>query len=105
MDSEKELYEIKFTEDSVEEIREIYKYISETLIAENTAKKWMKKIKDVIMNLAYSPRLYMKIDKKDRRKRYFRRIVIDNYVILYCIDEDEKIVYVSHMYYGRKNYL
>ena len=37
MDSKNELYEIEFTENCRDEIREIYKYISETLIEENAA--------------------------------------------------------------------
>ena len=57
------------------------------------------------MKLSDSPQLYMKIDKKDRRKREFRKIVIDNYVILYTINENNKTVYISHMYYEKKDYL
>ena len=32
-------------------------------------------------------------------------MVVNNYVILYTIDEIEKIVYVAHIYYGGRNYL
>ena len=105
MDAKKEIYEIEFTEDCRDEIREIYKYISENLVAKQAARDLMRKMKNIIMDLAESPKLYMKIEKKDRRKREFRRIVIDNYIILYTIDEDKKTVYISHMYYGRRNYL
>ena len=41
----------------------------------------------------------------DDLKRRYRRIVIENFVVLYTIDEDNGIVYVSHMYYGGRNYL
>lgn len=105
MDSKKGIYEVEFTEDCRDEIREIYKYISENLVAKQAARDLMRKMKNIIMDLAESPKLYMKIEKKDRRKREFRRIVIDNYIILYTIDEDKKTVYISHMYYGRRNYL
>lgn len=105
MDSKSEIYEIEFTEDCRDEIREIYEYISETLVAKEAAKRLMKKIKDTVMKLAETPQIYVEIEKKDRNKREFRRIVIDNYVILYTIDELRKTVYISHMYYGRKNYL
>ncbi len=105
MDSKKEIYEIEFTEDARDEIREIYKYISENLVAKQAARDLMKKMRNTIMDLAESPKLYMKIEKKDRRKRDFRRIVIDNYIILYTIDEEKKTVYIAHMYYGRRNYL
>lgn len=105
MDSKKEIYEIEFTEDCRDEIREIYEYISENLDAQIAAKNLMKKMRDAVMNLKENPEIYMKIDRKDRKKRDFRRLVVNNYVILYTIDEDKKTVYISHMYYGKRNYL
>lgn len=105
MNSEKEIYEIEFTEDCRDEIIEIYKYISEKLASKETAKRLMRKIRKSIMDLAESPRLYTKINKKDKRKKDFRKIVVGNYVILYVIDDNKKIIYISHMYYGGRNYL
>lgn len=105
MDSKKEIYEIEFTEDARDEIREIYEYISKNLVNKEAAKRLMRKMRKTVMDLAESPRLYAKIEKKDRMKREFRRIVVDNYIILYTIDKDKKTVYISHMYYGKRNYL
>lgn len=105
MNSKKEIYEIEFTEDCRDEINEIYEYISEKLVAENSAKKLMRKMRDAVMDLSETPNLYMKIEKTDRNKREFRRMVIDNFVILYTVDESSKKVYIAHMYYGRRNYL
>ena len=105
MDSKKEIYEIEFTEDCRDEIREIYKYISEKLIEKEAAKRLMQKMRKTVMDLAESPRLYAKIEKKDKMERNFRRIVVNNYVILYTIDENKKSIYISHMYYGGRNYL
>ena len=108
MDSNKEIeetYEIEITEDCRYEIREIYKYISNNLVADNAAKRLMQKIRKNIYDLSLFPRLYTKIEKKDKRKRDFRKMVVDNYIILYTIDDSKKTVYISHMYYGRRNYL
>ena len=105
MNSKKEIFEIEFTEDCRDEIREIYKYISETLVANYAAKRLMKKMRKTVMDLAESPNLYAKIEKKDKRKMDFRRIVINNYVILYTVDESKKTIYISHMYYGGQNYM
>ena len=105
MDSKESLYEIEFTEDCREEIREIYQYISENLVAQVAAKNLMKKMKDAVMNLKENPEKYMRIERKDKNKRDFRRLIVNNYVILYTIDEDRKTVYISHMYYGKRNYL
>ena len=104
MDSKKEIYEIEFTENCREEIRNIYKYISETLVAENAAKRLTKKMRDKVMNLAESPEICVKIPKRGIRKKEFRRMVVDNYVILYTIDKTKKTVYISHMYFGKRNY-
>lgn len=105
MDSKKEIYEIEFTEDARDEIREIYEYISKNLVNEDAAKRLMRKMRKNVMDLAESPKIYVKIEKKDRMKREFRRMVVDNFIILYTIDEDKKTIYISHMYYGRRNYL
>ena len=105
MDSKKEIYEIEFTEDARDEIREIYEYISKNLVNKEAAKRLMRKMRNSVMDLAESPRLYAKIEKKDRMKKEFRRIVVDNYIILYTIEKNKKTVYISHMYYGKRNYL
>lgn len=105
MDSKNEKYEIEFTEECRKEIDEIYEYISEKLRSENSAKRLMKKMRNTVMDLSESPSLYMKIEKKDKLKRDFRRIVIDNFVVLYAVDEICRIVYIVHMYYGRRDYL
>ena len=105
MDSKNEIYEIEFTEDAKYEIRDIYEYISKSLVAEVAAKRLMRKMRKSVMNLAESPKVYMKIEKNDKIKREFRRMVVDNFIVLYTIDENNKKIYISHMYYGRKNYL
>lgn len=105
MDSKKETYEIEFTEDARFEIREIYEYIYNNLENLDSAKKLMKKLKDSIFDLTESPKIYAKIEKRDKTKREFRRMIVNNYIILYTIDEERKKLYISHMYYKKRNYL
>ena len=62
-------------------------------------------MRNAVMDLSESPNLYMKIEKKDKLKREYRRIVIDNFVVLYTVEESSKKVYIAHMYYGRRDYL
>ena len=58
-----------------------------------------------VLLLENSPKMCTEIEKTDRTERQYRRMVVSNYVILYTIDEPEKIVYVAHIYYGGRNYL
>lgn len=101
----KEEYEVHFTEECIREIKKVYAYIKENLYAEKAAERIMNKIEEFTSNLVYAPRIYAEIDKYKGTKKIYRRIVIDNYVLLYTIDEDKRKVYVAHMYYGGSDYI
>lgn len=98
-------YKVKFTEKCLEDIEEACQYIEEKVKTENAADRLRIKIKDSVKGLSTSPEMYAKTEKLDRVKRVYRRIPIDNYVLLYTVDKENKIVYMSHMYYGGRNYL
>lgn len=99
------LYKIIVTPTAYKEIKNIYQYISEDLYAEKSAIKLMKKIEEKIMQLKINPKMYSKVKISTKLKRQYRKIIINKYVILYTIDDIEKIVYISHMYYIGKNYI
>ena len=103
MDTNK--YKVIITPTAYKEINRIYDYITEDLYAEKAAKDLMEQVETVVQNLKSSPKIHAEIDKFDELKRVYRRIVIKNYIILYTIDEDNSVVFVSHMYYGGRNYL
>ena len=63
-----EIYEIVFTEDSKNEIKEIYDYISNNLVNEEAAKRLMRKIKEKVLNLSKTPKLYKKSKKQRKLK-------------------------------------
>ncbi len=105
MDSKNELFEVEVTDECIEEMTEIYEYISNNLKEDNAAKQLMTEVTYRVLDLANAPELYMKIGKVDRLKREYHRMVVKNYVILYTIDFKKRKVYISRMIYGRRNYL
>ena len=98
-------YKVKFTEKCIEDIEEACQYIEKNLKAEKAANRLRIKIKDSVRDLSTSPEMYAQIEKLERVKNVYRRIPIDNYVLLYTVDKENRIVYISHMYYGGRNYL
>ena len=98
-------YKLKFTDKCLDDIEEVCQYIEEKLKAKNAANKLRMKIKDSVKSLSTSPEMYAKTEKLDKVKRIYRKIPIDNYVLLYTVDKNNKIVYIAHMYYGGRNYL
>ena len=98
-------YKVILTETAINDIDESYEYISKELCASKAAENLMLKINRKIVQLKYTPKMHMEMEKCDKTKRKYRKIVVNNYVILYTIDELLGTVYISHMYYSRRNYL
>ena len=98
-------YEIVISATCLEEIEENCYYIEKVLKAEQASNRLREKIMKIILGLKNSPKIYAKIEKDDRVGRNYRRIVIDNYVIIYTIIEEDKTILISHMYYSGRNYI
>lgn len=98
-------YSIKLAEEFIEEMDGICNYISINLKAIDAANRLRKKVIDNILLLEKNPRMFAKIDKIDKTERQYRKIVIDNYVILYTIDDNNKMIYIAHIYYCGRNYI
>lgn len=97
-------YDIEFSETCLEEIENICYYIDNELKAKNASNKLRKKIREKVQDLKTYPKMYAKIEKNNNKRQEYRRIVIDNYVILYVI-KTKNLILISHMYYSRKNYI
>lgn len=97
-------FKIIFTNDCRKEMDDIYDYISKNLYSINSAKKLMKKVNEIILNLKNVPEAYpiLKI-YKDLNLAY-RKITIGKYILIYTVSYKEKKVYIVHMFYGRSNY-
>ena len=98
-------YRVKLTDQFLDEFEEICDYISNKLKNIEASNRLREKVIYNILLLENSPRMCAKIEKVDRIERQYRRLVVNNYVILYTIDESEKIVYIAHIYYGGRNYV
>ena len=105
MDSKKGLFEVEFTDESIEELSEIYEYISNKLKENNAAKRLIAEVTSRILDLVNEPELYIKIGKIDKLKREYHRMVVKNYIVLYTIDFEKRKVFISHIIYKRRSYL
>ena len=99
------IFKIEYTEQYIEEITQIYKYICKELKESNAARRLIDKVNMRILRLESNPQMHMKIGKIDRLKREYRRLLVENYIILYTIDYKQNKVFVSSIFYSRKNYL
>ena len=97
-------YEIVFTEVAKEEIEGIYKYISENLYEIDAANRLMQKIENSILNLELYPYSCVEVHIKPNNEMY-RRLLIDNFIALYGVDEKYNQGVIYRVIYGKTDYL
>ena len=97
-------YEIILTDMAKEELEYIYEYISEKLYANQAANNLMNKIERNILMLEKNPFACTEICIKPHNEVY-RKLVVDNYIVLYQVEETYKQVVVYRVIYGKRDYI
>ena len=96
-------YNIEYSMESKQDLIDIKRYIKYNLQEPNTAQKLITKIKREIDSLKDNPEMYSIIDDDIIKRFKIRKLVIDNYIVFYRIN-DENIQIVRVMY-GRRNWI
>ena len=97
-------YEIILTEIAKEELEEIYEYISKNLLEKAAANRLMEKIEKNILRLEQNPYSCVEVRIKPHNEVY-HKLVIDNYIVLYEVDEEYKQVVIYRIIYQKMDYL
>lgn len=98
------IYEVILTDIAKEELEDIYDYIYKNLCAEKAANSLMDKIERKIMLLETNPYSCIEVCIKPHNELY-RKLVVDNYVILYQVEEKYKQVIIYRALYGKRDYI
>ena len=98
-------YKVILTNRAEIELNEIFEYISKTLMAEKAAYDLMNKIEKQILILENVPEAFSVIEHYSDSQNIYRKLVINNYVAIYRVDKENKIVHVVRIVYGGRNYL
>jgi toxin ParE1/3/4 len=97
-------YCLKFTLAAEEDLDEIYSYIATKLFASTTAEGLMDKIENGIMGLKEFPFLGGYVHDELLKERGYRKLIVDNYIAFYLVNEAEKQVVIMRILYGATNY-
>ncbi len=95
-------YEIILTDSAKIDLDEIYEYIK--LKEKNSANRLMDKIENDILKLEQYPYSCLEVNVKPHKEVY-RKLVTENYIVLYKIDEKNKRVMIFNIIYGKRDYL
>ena len=97
-------YSLQFTRAASEDFDRIYDYINNALNAAGSAKKLMAEIEDKVMKLCDFPKMYPYSDDLHLKQKGYRKLVVENYIILYLVSDEDKQVVVSRAFYQGMDY-
>ncbi|TCL37239.1 addiction module RelE/StbE family toxin [Anaerospora hongkongensis] len=97
-------YRVKFTPKAEEDLDEFYGYILGTLSAALAADKLMDHIEAAIMRLKEYPFSCQYVLDEPLKARGYRKLIVDNYLVFYLVEELDKEVVIMRILYGATNY-
>ena len=96
-------YDVKLTKQARYDMRTIYEYIADTLMEPVVAEKQLTHIENAVYSLEQMPERFRRYDKEPWRSRNLRVMPVDNYVVLYTVDNKNHIATVIRIMYGKRN--
>lgn len=85
-------YTVQITDEALSDMKEIYRYIAESLRSRENAIGQYDRIADEILTLESFPARYRTVDFEPEHTAGLRRMLVDNYSVFYVIREDRVIV-------------
>lgn len=98
-------YEVIMTPDATEDLIKLKNYISDVLLAPQTALKYIRLIRKEIEGLCEFPERIKLVDDEPWRSKGLRKTKYKNFFIYFRIDESVKRVYILNIIYARRDQL
>ena len=98
-------YEVIVTKECEISLHQSCAYINNVLYAEVAANRLLDKFEELIKLLESAPFTYQKVVRYEKLEIEYRRAVINNYVVIYEVDEENKEVYLHKFFYGGSDYI
>ena len=96
-------YKVKVNPRAILELDHIYEYIANEKLAPENARGQIDRIKKAILNLDTFPQSHQERNEGRYAGKGYRQLIIDRYIVIFRIDETNKIVYVVTIQYQGRN--
>ena len=96
-------YKVLLYPKAYRDIEDIYAYIANEILEPEIAKRQINRIWDALSSLSTFP--YSHQDRLVGRyaSKGYKQFIVDNYLVIYRINEDDKEVRVVTVQYGKRN--
>lgn len=96
-------YKVKINPKAIRELDSIYEYIAKEKLAPENAYGQVDRIKKAILKLDKFPQSHQERNEGRYAGKGYRQLLIDNYIVIFRIDETHKTVYVVTIQYQGRN--
>ena len=100
-----ESYKIIITPDAEADLIELRNYISDVLLARDTARGCIRAIGKEIASLSEMPARYRAVDDEPWHSLGIRKVIANNFYVYYRVDESAKRVSVLNVIYAKRDQL
>lgn len=98
------MYKVMIDSKAEQDLVEIFLYITETLKAPDTARRLYSKIKKGISGLSSMPHRCALIGEEPYKQLGVRKLLIDNYIAFFLVDETSQEVHVFRILYNHREW-
>ena len=96
-------YRVKLTDYAVGQLLEAVRYISGVLQAPDVALRWADRLEAEMAGLGSMPARYPLIPEEPWHTEGIRKMPVDNFLVYYWINEEQKTVWITAVIYGRRD--
>lgn len=87
-----------------DDLDNIYRYISEELFAISAATNILKRLEKEILRLKEFPFSCNFVADDYQKNKNYRKLIVDNYIVFYLINEEKEQVIIMRILYGKQKY-
>ncbi|MDR1051346.1 MAG: type II toxin-antitoxin system RelE/ParE family toxin [Deltaproteobacteria bacterium] len=98
-------YRVDVSESAENDLRDIVNYIIMQLSAPLAAKTLLETLEKSLFGLEDMPYSHQLVRDERLSILGYRKLIVKNYVIFFIINEDDKVVDIVRILYGRRNWL
>lgn len=95
-------YKVEFSPLAKEKLAEIHTYMSEHFASPATARNFLFEVEKAVAYLKTDPYIYPSCQAEAMEDR--RKCLVKNYLLIYNVIDEKKIVHISYIYHGSENY-
>ena len=96
-------YQIFYTNSARQDLKNIYRYISDDLVEPEIAAKLTDNIMKAIRSLDEMTQRYRLFEEEPWHSRGLRILPVNNYLVFYLLDDEKTVVTILRIIYGGRH--